>query len=111
MGTHAKKVFTIPVGGSVASGSRTVRLDAVNGDIADVTITRLRGEGIEVRDPKQRDMPWIHDDPGEGEMVQETRDLAVGHKLRVGAHRQFRILSVDGANVEVAVVGPAAELQ
>lgn len=111
MGTHKRLVTTLAVGGEVVCGSRKLRLDAVDANgVAAVTLTKLKGEDVEVRDPKRRDAPWIGADSGEGEMVEDQRDVIVGHKIRVGMHRQFRILKFDGTNAEMAVVGPVAEI-
>lgn len=108
---HKKQKYTIPAGGQVVCGSRKMRLDAVDANgVASVTLTKLKGEAVEVRDPKQRDAPWIGTDDGEGNMTNEPLEVKVGHKIRVGMFRQFRVLSFDGTNAEVVVVGPVAEI-
>lgn len=104
---HKKTKHTIQVGGEVSDGTRKLRLDAVEGDLATVTLTVKKGETVTMQDPKQRDNPWIGEDPGEGEMVTRQDYVKIGNKIRVGGFRQFRILSFDGTNAEVAVVGPA----
>lgn len=125
---HRKAKYSIPVGGQVVCGSRKLRLDAVDGDVADVTLTVKKGETVEIKDPRQRDNPWIIDDPGEGEMVEskhaitirltktvrnqgETVERAIpGHKIRIGNYRQFRVFPVDETGQHpVVVVGPESE--
>ena len=109
---HKKVRFTIPIGGQVVCGSRKMRLDAVDANnVAAITLTKLKGEAVEVRDPKRRDAPWIGADAGEGEMVEEKQDVTIGHKIRVGMFRQFRILSFENGNAEAVVVGPVAEIE
>lgn len=107
---HKKNQSTVPVGGSIVCGSRKLQIDAIDGDVIDITLTIKKGETVEVKDPKQRDNPWVLDDPGEGSMIESVNAVTVGHKIRVGNHRQFRILSVDGSSCEVMVVGPESEL-
>jgi hypothetical protein len=87
-----------------------MRLDAVENKVATVALSIVKGETVEVKDPRQRDAPWLLADHGDGDVIEERRFVAVGHKIRVGNHRQFRILSFDGTNAVIAVVGPEAEV-
>lgn len=107
---HKKQKTIVPVGGSVVCGSRKLTIDAVDENVVDVTLTIKKGETVEIKDPKQRDNPWLLDDPGEGEMVESKHSVTIGHKIRVGNHRQFRIVSSDANGCEVAVVGPESEI-
>lgn len=107
---HQKQRHNVSVGDEVSCGSRKLRIDAVDGDVVDLTLTIKKGETVEVRDPRQRDNPWILDDPGEGTMVESSHSVTVGHKVRVGNHRQFRVLPGDNGNFEVVVVGPDNEV-
>lgn len=107
---HQKLKTSIPLGGTVICGSRKVRLDAVEGDIATLTIVTKKGETFETRDPRQRDQPWVLDDPGEGDMIYRVEYVQIGHKIRIGNYRQFRILSWDGKQAEFVVVGPDSEI-
>lgn len=110
---HSKlKVDDVPVGGTVVCGSRKMRIDSVDGNgILDVTLTVLKGETIETRDPKQRDNPWIMDDQGEGEMIELSHVVKIGNKVRVGNHRQFRVIGQgENGKFSVVIVGPEAEV-
>lgn len=116
---HKKHRTTIPVGGQVVCGSRKLRLDAVDGDTATVTLTRLKGELVDIRNPNVPDPPdpdsltggWVYADPGEGEMVEEQYAAPLGHKVRLGRHRQFRVFPADGGEYPVVVVGPESEIE
>lgn len=107
---HKKVTHKVPVGGQVVCGSRRIKVDAVGSDFLDITITKKRGETLEVRDPKQRDQPWVLGDPGEGEMEDVSQSVTVGQKIRVGNHRQFRVLSATDKSIEITIVGPDSEL-
>lgn len=108
---HKKLKVSIPIGGSVVCGSRKLTLDAVDGNGVDVTLSIKKYETVETRDPRQRDNPWILEDPGEGTMVDVKHSVTLGHKIRVGNHRQFRVLpAADDGTYPVVVVGPESEV-
>lgn len=108
---HRKAQHQIPVGGQVFCGSRKMRIDAIDdSNVLDVTLTTLRGETVETRDPRQRDLPWILDDPGEGDMIEVNHVVKLGNKIRVGNHRQFRVVSHENGTLHVVIVGPEDEV-
>lgn len=108
---HQKQTGTVTIpGGVLQSGSRKVVIKGVSDDVLECEITLKKGESVVIKDPSERDPgPWIKDDPGEGSMVTVTHYVPVGHKVRIGSFRQFRVLTVNGNEAVYSIVGPDSE--
>lgn len=102
---HKKTKTTINVGDTINCGSRKLTLDEIDGNVLDVTLTIKKGETVEIRDPRQRDNSWVLDDPGEGTMINSKHSVTIGHKIRIGNYRQFRIVQEDDI-LSVVIIGP-----
>jgi hypothetical protein len=109
-GTHTKEVHAIAVGGTLVCGSRKLRLDALDGDVAEITLTVKKGESVEVRDARTPDpVRWIREDPGEGDTTDKQEFVTIGHKIRLGSYRQFRFLHGENGGLNIVVVSPLAD--
>lgn len=110
--THVRAERRVPLLSPTWVGKRSISVMSADDGHAVVEVGHDVLEEVELIDPQRRETePWVGDDVPWSRPMTSTLRVPLGCKIRIGSHRQIRVMSVDGQSANLVIAAPQHELE